>query len=233
MNKIAKVIYDLANDLSANIQQAPGIFQLVSNGKILLELDGESIKLCGSDIIQKITAQRDKFNKPVPEERWQNFFEELGSSYIRLNHLGISYACDNFEQEISLYKKMISERGLDLYEEPSGDQNTRWLFIGDTSDWQAQLFEIVLTKDQSNPENNWRPHFQIDIDTDLDETSLEKLLTKYFGPRFIKWKLTIPDYGTVLCMGMLGSVEGTKIYLGTGTSLRNTQYHRQQILKRI
>lgn len=128
---------------------------------------------------------------------------------------------------------MVSKRGLGLYEEPSGDQNTRWIFIGDTLDWQAQLFEIVLTKERVNSENEWRPHFQIDVDTNLDEISLDKLLIKHFGTRFIKWKMTIPSYGTVLCMGMLGSVEGTKIYLGIGTSLRNTKYHRQQILKRI
>ena len=45
-----------------------------------------------------------------------------------------------------------------------------------------------------------------------------------FGSDFIQWKLDIPNYGVVLEMGMLGSVRGTKIYLGVSTNLRNTKY---------
>ncbi|MEI8061502.1 MAG: hypothetical protein WCG99_04425 [Candidatus Berkelbacteria bacterium] len=231
--KIALFVYNLVRDISADHNQQGETFKLVSGGNAFLELDGKSIKLCGSDVIHKIVAKRSKFSKPLVEESWRNFIKELGSSFVSLNHLGINYACENFEQEISYYKQLISGSGLSIYEELSGEQNVRWLFIGDTSNWQNQLFEVVLTEDQINLENDWRPHFQIDIDTNLDESSLDKLLTKYFGPDFTQWKMTIPDYGTVLSMGMLASIEGTKIYLGTGTSLRNTKYHREQELKRI
>jgi len=233
LTKIALVVYSLVRDISADHNQQGETFKLVSGGNAFLELDGKSIKLCGSDVTHKIVAKRSKFNKPLVEENWRNFIKELGSSFIRLNHLGINYGCDNFEREISYYKQLISGTGLNLYEEPSGEKNVRWLFIGDTLNWRDQLFEVVLAEGLANTIDDWRPHFQIDIDTDLNEASLDKLLAKYFGHEFTQWKMTIPDYGTVLSMGMLGTVEGTKIFLGTGTSLRQTQYHRQHILKQI
>ncbi len=233
MNSITQVIYNLVNCLPAEFKQPPGFFRIFSAEKLLFELDGKSIKLCGEDIDQKVSAQKDKHSFSLLEEEWRNFLKELGSSYIRLNHVGISYACNNIEQEISYYKKLVFRHGSGLYEELSSIRHERWVFIGDTSDWQAPLFEIVLTEGRVNAENNWRPHFQIDIDTSLAEAQLDILLRKYFGPRFTKWKLAFPGYGTVLSIGLLGIVEGTKIYLGTGTSLRNTEFHRRQELKRI
>jgi hypothetical protein len=228
MNEITQAIRNLVDGLPTDINEKWDNFQLFSAGKILLELNDESIKLCGTDITHKIMAEKDKYNKAILKEEWLNFLGELGGSYVQLNHLGISYACKDLDREVSYYKNLVSAWGLNLYEESSDDLNARWLFVGDITDLQTQLFEIVLTKDQTNPENNWRPHFQIDIDTDLDEESLDKLLTKYFGPKFIQWKLSFPNYGTVLSMGMLGCVKGTKIYLGTGTCLR-----KRQILNKV
>lgn len=233
MNKITQLIYDLVKDLPEGANQITGNFKLFSKEKSFFELDIESIKLGNLNIVEKIVAQKDKLDKPVRQQNWHNFLKELNNSYVRLNHFGVSYTCDDLEGEISFYKDLASTINLNLYEEPSGDFAARWLFIGDTTEWRDPMFEIVLTKNLNNPENIWRPHFQIDIDTNLDEASLDKLLIKNFGPGFTKWKITIPNYGTVLLMGLLGSINGTKIYLAAGTSLRNTQYLREKVLKKV
>jgi len=74
--------------------------------------------------------------------------------------LGISYACEDFESEIVFYQSILQSFGFSLYEEPSNDPNAKWLFAGNIDNWQSSLFEIVLTKNTLNPENDWRPHFQ-------------------------------------------------------------------------
>jgi hypothetical protein len=228
MNEMTKVIRNLVDDLPSDIKETRDSFRLFSAGKILFELNDERMRLCGMDISRKIAAKKGKFDRQILNDEWLDFLGELDGSYVSLNHLGISYACENLDHEVAYYKNLVSTWGLNLYEESSDDLNARWLFVGDITDLQTQLFEIILTKNRTNSENNWRPHFQIDINTNLTEESLNKLLTKSFGPKFIKWKMTIPGYGTVLVMGMLGSIEGTKIYLGAGTRLRE-----RQILKRI
>lgn len=207
--------------------------QLFSGTSKLLEINENTIQLCGHDITNKLLAKHDKLNKDLTDNNWSKFLSELDNSLLRLNHLGISYACNDFKSEILYYKKLLVSHNFSLYEELSDDTNSKWLFIGNISDWQSPLFEIVLTKNIKEPENIWRPHFQIDIDTNLNQDELEEIISKYFGNDFIQWNLDIPNYGIVLDMGMLCSVNGTKIYLGIGTNLRNTQYHRKNILKQL
>lgn len=209
------------------------LIQLFSGNSKLLEINENAIQLCERDITKRILATYDKLNKDLADNKWSDFLSELNGSLLRLNHLGISYACNDFESEILYYKKLLVDHDFSFYEEPSDNANSKWLFIGDTSDWQSPLFEVVLTKNVEESENIWRPHFQIDIDTSLSPDELQHILSKYFGNDFIQWKLNIPNYGIVLDMGMLCSVNGTKIYLGIGTNLRNTQYHRKNILKKL
>lgn len=233
VDKIAQAIYGLVSDLPVNATQVSDVFQLVSAEKAFLEINGKSIRLCGVDIAHRIAAQKDKPDKPILRDKWLDFLEEMGTSYVRLNHLGVSYACADLDCEILRYKDLTSAWGLSLYEEPSEASNERWLFIGNVLKWQAPMFEIVLTKSLINLEDSWRPHFQIDIDTGLDEVAIDKLLAKYFGPKFVRWRMIIPNYGTVLVMGVLGSIRGTKICLGVGTSLRNPKYLRQSVLNKL
>lgn len=157
------------------------------------------------------------------------FLESISKSIIRLNHLGISYFCEDIEKEIALLKKVTASNDLPLYEEKSGFSSQKWLFTGDFSNWQNSLFEIVLNKGNHIKRDYWRPHFQIDIDTSLSIDEIKKMTDKYLEKDFIRWQLDIPDYGTVLAMGVLGEVNGTKIALGIGTSLRDTEYHRKHL----
>jgi hypothetical protein len=61
---------------------------------------------------------------------------------------------------------------------------------------------------------------------------LRGLIEKTLGKDFVEWELTISDYGTVLMMGMLADY-GVKIFLGVGTSLRRTEFHRKHLLKPV
>lgn len=206
--------------------------KLFSGGHPLLELDEDQLKLCGHDLLDKLLAKTDKLDKKIKSEELAAFVS-ISDSFLRLNHVGISYAVANIDSEVSLIKNLVQNTSFNLYEESSGDPKAKWLFVGDTTNWESSLFEIVLTEDINNPENLWRPHFQIDIDTNLEQQKLEKHLTDCFGSDFVQWKLDIPNYGVVLEMGMLGSVHGTKIYLGVSTILRNTKYHREKILQKL
>jgi hypothetical protein len=120
---------------------------------------------------------------------------------------------------------------LGLFEEKSGSKISKWLFIGDTENWENPLFELVLNSKITPSLKAWIPHFQIDLDTNLSTEELETLVQKHFGYKFFSWKLNIPNYGVVLAMGMLEEINGMKVYLGLGTNLRNTKYHRENILK--
>lgn len=238
--KYTQTIFDLISSLSKVENEQINKYlkfgqkvQLFSGSSKLLELDKNTITLCGQNITNKILATRNTLVERSKNDQWNNFLSELDSSLIRLNHLGISYCCSDFESEILYYKKILANQVFSLYEEQSGEINSKWLFLGDTSDWQAPLFEIVLTKSVQEPENIWRPHFQIDIDTKLDQQELASILSKYFGNDFIQWKLDIPNYGIVLNMGMLSSDNGTKVYLGIGNNLRDTKYHRRDALQPI
>lgn len=216
-----------------NYSSTAEAFELLSCDFEFVRVTDHSIELCEHNITDKIISENSQFENQPSNRKWSHFLTELGDSFIRLNHLGVSYSAHDLDQEISFYKKIISKKNICVYEEHSDDPNSRWIFVGNTFDWQAPLFEIVLTKKYESPENIWRPHFQVDIDTDLSPTNLNILLEKCFGKDFVQWKLDVPNYGVVLMMGMVGSINGTKIYLGAGTNLRNTKYHREQILKKI
>ncbi len=62
---------------------------------------------------------------------------------------------------------------------------------------------------------------------------MKKATTKYLKPNFFDFELNIPNHGVVLAMGQLGNINGTKIYLGIGTNLRGTEYHRKNFFNEI
>lgn len=197
------------------------------------------LKLTPTDILLgKHSFQGDLVSEKTGNQRnmkgnFSFFLESISKSIIRLNHLGISYYCEDIEKEIALLKKITTANNASLYEEYSGFSSQKWLFTGDISNWQNSLFEIVLNKGKHTNKDYWRPHFQIDLDTSLTIEEIKKMTDEYLGKNFIRWQLDIPNYGTVLAMGVLGEVHGTKIALGLGTSLRDTEYHRKNLLKPI
>jgi hypothetical protein len=147
--------------------------------------------------------------------------------------LGIKYHSDNFTADLQKYKSLAKKGGFDVSREDSTAKNDKWYFVGDKTNWTNSLFEIVLTKSQPTL-HDWLPHFQIDIDTELDGEKLKELTARIFWKNFFGWKLDAPEVnGTVMFMGLLGCVNATRICLGVGTNLRNTKYHREVLLKKI
>lgn len=228
VQKILEILMRLNNrQVNSCLRAGNGGVELLSGGLLLTKVGSKKIILCGKDITEELLAKKDGLNIKTDGLGFEKFMGKTSRSVTRLNHIGISYWCRNIEIEVDFYKELMKNTSFHLYEEKSDDINTRWLFIGDKDDWQSPLFEIVLTT-KYVAENQWRPHFQIDIDTSLEQGELEENLSKCFGKDFIQWKLDIPNYGVVLEMGMLGSVSGSKIYLGVGTKIRDTKYHREK-----
>jgi len=91
------------------------------------------------------------------------------------------------------------------------------------------MCELVLNRRSSK--DFWRPHFQIDVDTTLQRSEVLDIAKKYLGMDFIRWELNIPNYGVVLMMGVLENIGGSKIVLGIGTKLRNTEHLRKGELR--
>ncbi|MCA9371658.1 hypothetical protein KC726_02045 [Candidatus Woesebacteria bacterium] len=230
--ELLKIISLVNNQQIQNCLHVDNSAKLFSGSNLLTKIDNKQISVCGHNVLDKVLAKKDRLQRGVKDKGFSDFLNDIASSVLRLNHVGISYTVEHIMSEVAWYKKVTKNSGFDLFDEPSGDPSAKWLFVGSTDNWETPLFEIVLTK-MSVVENMWRPHFHIDIDTDLNQKQLEDKLETYLGKDFVQWKLDIPDYGVVLEMGMLGSIDGTKIYLGVGTNLRNTRFHREKILQKV
>lgn len=148
-----------------------------------------------------------------------------------MNHVGISYFCKDLNDEIAYYKNLIKDSNLNLYEENSGMAEKKWIFIGDNANWEDTLFELILVESANETQNVWLPDFQIDIDTNLNAEEIKEIANKTIWNNFIDWELNIPDYGVVLCSGILGDIKGTKISIGIGTKLRDPKYQRESLVK--
>jgi len=197
-----------------------------SKDKILLN---DSYDL-GKNILSKVPARsNDVPNMP----NIAIFLNAISSKVLRLNHIGVSYWCENIENELLEYQNAIKGSDLKVYEEFSGNPKNRWFFLRSDPKWTVPLIEIVLNQSKNYYEDEWMPHFQIDIDTSLDYKELIFLTNKFLKHDFFSWNMNIPNYGVVLGMGLLGTINNTKIYLGLGTNLRNTKYHREVSLKEV
>ena len=186
------------------------------------------------DLGKKIIGKAPNHSNDVPNmPNIATFLNAISSNVLRLNHIGVSYWCENIEDELLEYQNMIKGSGLTLYEEFSGNPNNRWFFLRSNEEWKMPMIEIVLNQSNKYYEDVWIPHFQIDIDTSLDYKELVVLTNKYLKQDFFSWNMNIPNYGVVLGMGLLGTINNTKIYLGLGTNLRNTKYHREVMLKEV
>lgn len=198
----------------------------VSEKKKLVEITQSTITLGNKiDLSEKLDIQKNSINS-IDEARLTKFLITLKPNIIRLNHVGISYFCKDPKTEIEKYKKVLTDADLKIYQEQSENNDEQWFFVGDTSNYETPLCEIVLNSALNDWYKEWLPAFQIDIDTNLSIEELEKISEKHFDKNFWKWKLDIPDYGVVLAMAILGEINGVKITFGVGTNLRDIKSHR-------
>lgn len=206
---------------------------LKNSGRELARISDSEILISGENWEDKIMTTVTDGNPVKSNNNFKNFINEVSHFLTRLNHLGISYYCDNIEEEMRNIQVNTKKSGLKTYLEVSDDPDQKWIFIGDTNNWQDPLFEIVLSKVRDGRVDFWRPHFQIDIDTSLAIKDIKRISDRYFGLGFIKWQLETANIGTVLGMGILGNVGGTKLALGVGTNLRDTMAHRRNDLRKL
>ena len=181
----------------------------------------------------KLGVKNQKGADFLKEKEYAAFLKEIVSSIRRLNHLGVGYFCQDSAGEIAILKGCLKDTPFHLFEEKSGLANSRWLFVGNRAVFENPLLEIVLEKRKASWQDKWFPHFQIDLDLALTFEEIRQIADKYFGQEFFRWELKVANKGTVLGMGWLGEIEGLKIRLDLGSSLRKTDYHRQVLLKEI
>jgi len=202
---------------SLAIKTTNGVFVEITNDKILL---------INKDLLEKLTPIITKTDI-LESQKIKAFLNEINPFFIRLNHVGISYYCENHLKEIEIYKDILKHTKLKIYQEQSKSTDEKWYFIGNKTNYETPLCEIVLNSATNGWYEGWLPAFQIDIDTNLSIEDLEKISEKHFGKNFWKWKLDIPNYGVVLAMAIIGEINGIKLTLGFGTKLRNIKNQRE------
>lgn len=191
----------------------------------------QSIFLLGHNLGQKIIPPpNSQLDYPVDINKINTLFHHLKPNLLRLFDLGISYSSPNIDQDILQIKSYLKNTNYKLYEEVSDTPGQRWFFLGNISDWQNPLFEIVITQISTQICTQSIPHFQIDIDSSLTSQQIINLCQKYLRHDFVRWTYQVADIGTVIVMGEIGNIAGTKIYLSLGTNSRNTKFHRQKLL---
>lgn len=94
------------------------------------------------DLQKKISHNPSKSNKSLEAENIKRFIRKIGPHIKMLNHVGIGYACSDFNREIDYYKTILVETKFKLYEESSNDPNSRWFFVGDTNNWKAPFLKL-------------------------------------------------------------------------------------------
>ncbi|MFH1522958.1 MAG: hypothetical protein ABIE43_04055 [Patescibacteria group bacterium] len=219
-------------EINKRLEVNDNLLTINSGDQILATIKLDSINLFDSVNLQNKLKVLNKFNEETIDIlNLKKFFNKISDSIIRLNHIGISYYCDNIDQELEKLKNKLKDTIFNIYEEKSGLDNQRWFFVGDNEKWQEPLFEIVLTKIENNENKEWIPHFQIDIDTNLDFYELEEICKK-FNMQF-DWVLDIAGFGKVLGMKILGNIKGVKLCLGLGPKNRGVKWHREKEMKNV
>ena len=160
-----------------------------------------------------------------------HFLDAIQENIIRINHLGVHISTPNSEDFKHNIIKLVKGSTVGLYsEESSPGMNVEWLFLSGKASL-SPMFEIVLSERMKPVQSSTIPHLQVDIDTNLPYDLLKKLVDVHLGPNFEHLKVDVPYYGIVMTMGKLVNIGGIKVYLGLGTSLRDTAHARKHDLK--
>jgi hypothetical protein len=240
MNKFTTNLIEIFKTLAINtklnyINGDKVEINLGSNNNILT-VDSENI----TTPINRINSIYDMYKSSLDDTspnigELTSFINKLTAqdAIIRLNHIGICYKTESQKAERQLLVKEVNDTNFLLYEEPSND-NGLWLFIGNTSNWEDPLLELLPVEDTTDKwVNYWLPHFQIDIDTNLDHSEIERVITETFNSVVKPFRITIIDGVVYTVRARLGIVDGINIDLDIATKSRNVQYSRSNILKKL
>ncbi len=200
---------------------------LNSGGTPLARITTRNLTVAGESFQRRIAAEPG--STPKMKGDLGAFLNELGEGLKSLNHLGISYFDPDIEGQRETVKHIADEAGIEFHEDHEAPEGQEWIFLGHVDDWRSAMFEVVLNKGEPDPKDFWRPHFQMDLDTNLPWDQLKEIAEKHFGPDFFKWVLDVPQVGPVVGMGVIGQVGDSKIALGLGPQKRNTEFHRRSL----
>ncbi len=92
-------------------------------GHILVTINSDSIKLLNKHDVQERIVTNSK-RVAIDLEPLKIFLTKISNFITRLNHVGISYSCDDIQVELAHYKRMLKNSGFKLYEEESGSPNS-------------------------------------------------------------------------------------------------------------
>jgi hypothetical protein len=236
-NKYLLLLLQELSKLDGHIKlNSLGESQLLNEGNVICKITTSSIEILDKNFTQELTPYRSPDSvKIFAAGSVSKLLNRLMVTPNSLNHLGISYSCSNFNVEILKLKQLVDGHpSLNIYEEPSDSKNQKWLFISNYNKPEEPIFEIVLNQRVKPIVSSFVPHFQIDIDTDMSPGMVKRILEDCLGKDLFLWELDVPGYEVPLIMVRLASINGFKIYLGIGTSIRGDRtWHRKEWLRLI
>lgn len=173
-------------------------------------------------------------NEPANFDQLTNLVNSLRSNIVRLNHVGFGYQVASKIEEESRLIQLVKKTKLHLYEESSSDESI-WLFLGNTKNWQQPMIEISpidkITR-WKRWQNYWLSVFHFDIDTRLTSKQILPLVNKIYGEGFEPHLIAV-DGITYAVRHRLGIIDGVNIFFDIGTNSRNVEYFRKNILKQL
>ncbi|MFH1561440.1 MAG: hypothetical protein ABID04_02580 [Patescibacteria group bacterium] len=171
----------------------------------------------------------------VPLAQIEKFIQDLKkpNSLTRLNHLGFCYQVASLDQEKTKVLQEMKKSKFDLYQEKSVDK-TLWLFIGNDANWTDPMIELLPVEKLKDPWLDlWLPHIHIDIDTTKKAEEIDKIVIKHFGGDPVPFHAIVIDSYIYTVRVRLGVVSGINITLDLATSIRNQDYRRANLLKKL
>lgn len=234
-NNLLGIFEILSTNPKTNFYKEQTIKINASSGINLLKITPSSISIPIPDFIKRFFNHKSSLkNKIVNLNSLQKFIGLLSANdqIVRLNHIGFCYKTDSTNKELELIQSVVKGTSLHLYEEPSNDK-AKWLFLGDLENWSDPLIEILpVEKSDDKWVEYWLPHIQIDIDTLLSAAEIENEIKNIFGNQIMPYRIVIEGIAYIVrCR--LGVTDGVNINLDLATNERNTQFHREKILRKL
>lgn len=232
LNSLNDVNTVLALRNNSPLSVSPNEVSLLNGKDTLVTITSTDILIAGSSFQNRLVVPGQE-SPYLQDNAFKVFLQSISNRIIRLNHLGINYFCGGLKFEEERISAVARNARIPLQSDSDAEAGQTWLFMGDRSGIEKPLFEFVLNQGEPVPGDYSRPHFQIDLDTDMSRDEIHTA-SQMLRPNFIHWELDIPGYGTVLSLGILANINGTKIALGLGTNVRPVKEHRsgmKQIFK--
>jgi hypothetical protein len=215
-------------------------------GNIHVKLHDEQtlFQISSSEILIPGLTIPDYFrNNPSPLSNWFVPLEQLklfiktlyeNVSFFQFNHLGFYYEVDSFEGETSRLLNETERTQWYLYEEKSNYKEEKWLFMGDTTNWEDPMIEFALTQQRKDMWRKYQvPQIQIDINTKLDGFFIEKTAREVFENQVEPFHPIVNNGRPVMTKIWLGTAGGVNIFLDFGTDMRQPKWHRVRLLRKI